>query len=780
MKRFKKRKIKNQNKKKKNERVLPFIKINYDFIFPMGQSFITLKDDKDKAQINYAIRNKLPIFILVRKESHGVYKIGSICEIFQTVYLNNGDMKLIVTGIELGEFKKSIIVDNTNMAEVKSVVLERKNDDAEIEEKTKFLKVQLKNYFEINDSIPLEVREHLINSTEVEDLIDAILSNIKFPFDKKIEISQETILVKKLELTIKYFQAAIEISNLDKTIKNNVQKSITESQKKAFLYRQAQEIDKLLGNENEDINEIQDLIDSKKLPKAVKSKAQKELNRLNKMQPMNPEANVIQIYLETLLELPWNKKSKTNTDIKKAKEILDKQHFGLEKPKELILDFIAITKLKKNLNGHILCFVGPPGTGKTSLARSIAQALNRKYIKISLGGVRDVAEIRGHRKTYIGALPGKIIQAFSKAKTSNPLILLDEIDKTSGDINGDLSSALLEVLDPEQNTNFQDHYLEVPYDLSETFFVATANSLENIPTPLRDRMEIVQIPSYTNLEKIKIAEDFIIPKQLKENGLDKFDINITNEAITEIIENYTMEAGVRKLEQSIRTVIRKITRNLIEEYDKKIPKDFKIKILKSDLEKYLTDKTHKEDSHFLNPSVGMANGLAWTQYGGTMLPVEVSIFEGKEDLILTGNLGNVMKESAKTALSFIKANSKILKINLDKLNNKTIHIHVPEGAIPKDGPSAGITICTALVSAMKNKKMSKPFAMTGEITLTGRILPIGGLKEKSLAAYRNKIKEIIIPTANIEDLEKLPKEIKKSIKFYNFDNINDALKLIFK
>ncbi len=503
---------------------------------------------------------------------------------------------------------------------------------------------------------------------------------------------------------------------------------------------------------------------------------------------MSPESGVLRTYLEWIADLPWSNQSEDNYNIKLAETILDEDHFDMKKPKERVLDFIAVHQLKESMKGPILCFVGPPGTGKTSLGRSVARALNREFIRISLGGVRDEAEIRGHRKTYVGALPGKILQSLKKAGTINPVFLLDEIDKMASDYKGDPSSALLEVLDPEQNSTFVDHYLELPYDLSKVMFITTANSAYSIPHPLRDRMEVIETPGYTDLEKEKIASSFIIPKQVKENGLEWADIKFRKSAILSIIRNYTMESGVRNLEREIAAVVRKVARKAVTEgYSSpekiedrpEIKKNFKITISAKNLHIFLGHEKFNGDLVYNQSSPGLVHGLAWTEMGGRLLPVEVALLKGTGKLILTGSLGDVMKESAQIGLSFIRSYHETFGIDADFQKEMDIHIHVPQGAIPKDGPSAGITLTSAMLSALTDQPIIANTAMTGEITLTGRVLPIGGVKEKVLAAYRNKMTTVLLPLENKKDIEELPVEVKSSITFIFASSVKEALLTLF-
>ena len=536
-----------------------------------------------------------------------------------------------------------------------------------------------------------------------------------------------------------------------------------------------------ISNNPSGAKELERRIKEANPPKEVLAKAESEIKRLSRLQPMSPESGVLRTYLEWIADLPWSKKSTDNKDIDLAAKILDEDHYNMKKAKERILDFIAVRQLKESMKGPILCLVGPPGTGKTSLGRSIARALDREFVRVSLGGVKDEAEIRGHRKTYVGALPGKVIQSMKKAGTVNPVFLLDEIDKMSSDFRGDPSSALLEVLDPQQNNTFVDHYLEMPYDLSKVMFLTTANSLHTIPYPLLDRMEIIEIPGYTDFEKERIASQFIIPRQLEENGLEWADISFQKSAILNIIRKYTMESGVRNLEREIATVIRKIARKAVSGgYSEKSEEAFKVTVTSKSLKKHLGNPRFEDDIVYKKNRKGLVYGLAWTEMGGKILPIEASLLKGTGKLILTGSLGDVMKESAQIALSFIREHFREFNLESDFHEEIDIHIHVPQGAIPKDGPSAGITMTTAMISALTEKIVRPQTAMTGEITLTGRILPIGGVKEKVLAAYRNKMTAVILPEENRKDTEELPSEVLREIDFFYADSIQNAMKNLFE
>jgi ATP-dependent Lon protease len=674
-----------------------------------------------------------------------------------------------------------------------------------------------KVYTTYNKKIPPEVLSSVDRADNPDKLVDVVCAHGSFKIDKKIELLGMINTENRLRELVSTLQSENEILELQQKITGRVKKRIEKGQREYFLQEQMKEINRELGREPEDpsgVKELEDKIRTKGLPEEVLSKVKKELKRLEKLQTFSPEAGILRTYVEWITDLPWNEKTEDSRDIERAAVVLDEDHYDLKKPKERILDFIAVHQLKEKVKGPILCFVGPPGTGKTSLGKSVARCLGRTFVRISLGGVRDEAEIRGHRKTYVGALPGKIIQSMRKAGNRNPVFLLDEVDKMSSDFRGDPASALLEVLDPEQNATFVDHYLEVPYDLSNVMFITTANSLHNIPYALRDRMEVIEIPGYTEYEKLKIAEGFIIPKQLVENGLDWAKINFRRDGIKEIVQNYTMESGVRNLEREIAHVIRKLAREAVrrgyaaplplspapagltqtedlaedasageEEETSAVPlkplKPFSITVNAKSIQQYLGNPKYKRDILYKESRAGLAYGLAWTELGGTILPVEAAVFEGKGDLLLTGSLGDIMKESALTSYSYLKSYAHRFKLTSDFYRGKDIHIHVPAGAIPKDGPSAGVTITAALLSALSGVALNPGFAMTGEITLTGRILPIGGIKEKVLAAHRNHMVHVLLPEENRKDIDEIPKEVITAMDFVFVDTILEALMALF-
>lgn len=718
-----------------------------------------------------------------------VHDAGTLCNILQTVKLSDGSLRLLVEGISRRKIKKTYFKKDylVTLSEAIMDEADADNGDKDITALVQVIKRDFSTYAELVKRIPNELIANIQRTEEAHKLCNLIANVMSLKLEKKQELLSITKTKERLEIMDQTIQSDIEILTLQKRISLKVKAKLDKNQKEYFLQEQLKEINKELGKDGEE-NEFSDLlarIEAKNPPEEVLARAKKEIARLSKLQNLSPEAGVIRTYCEWLADLPWSEKRINTNSLKDAKCMLDEDHYGLKKAKERIVEYIAVHKLNEALKGPILCLVGPPGTGKTSLGRSIARALNRDFVRMSLGGVRDEAEIRGHRKTYVGALPGKILQSMKKAGSINPVFLLDEIDKMSSDFRGDPASALLEVLDPEQNFSFSDHYLELPYNLSGVMFVTTANSIHSIPYPLLDRMEVIEIPGYSEYEKLEIAKHFIVPKQIEENGLAKTGFKIRDDAILEIIRHYTMESGVRSLEREIAKVVRKTAVKALEAGFGKIGTEaqkeintFKRIIGAATLPKLLGKRLHEKDLLFRDNAIGVACGLAWTELGGSVLPVEAACFKGTSELILTGNLGDVMKESARAALTFIRSNSEHYGLSSADFEDRTIHVHVPEGAIPKDGPSAGITLVAAISSAFSGKALVPGWAMTGEITLSGRILPIGGVKEKLLAAHRNAIKKILLPDANKKDLDDIPKEVKQDLSLYFVANINDALKLL--
>ncbi|MBP7791624.1 MAG: endopeptidase La [Candidatus Goldbacteria bacterium] len=772
----------NVNDERKIEKV-PLLALRDLVIFPNMVIPLFVGREKSIKALETAMERDRIIFLVAQKDARtddpkkkDIFEMGTISEILQILKLPDGAIRVLVEGLTRGKIKEYLQEEPFF-----EVSIERINENTvktkEIEALMRMIMDEFQKYVRMNKKIPPET---LMSVSEIDNpgrLADVIAAHIYLKNEEKQNLLEMEDPAKRLQQLSSYLQRENEILDIEKKIQGKVKSQLEKSQREYYLYEQLKAIQKELGKTDSTYNEVEELrekIKKAKMSKDAEDKALKELSRLEKMMPMSAEATVIRTYLDWLIALPWNFKTKEKIEIKNVEKILEEDHFGLEKPKERIIEYLAVKKniKDKKVTDPILCFVGPPGVGKTSLAKSIARAMGRNFVRISLGGVRDEAEIRGHRRTYIGAMPGRIIQSIRKAKSKNPVFLMDEIDKMSSDFRGDPAAALLEVLDPEQNNTFMDHYLDTEFDLSDVMFITTANTLYNIPLPLQDRMEIIEINSYTDFEKLNIAQKFLIPKQLKQHGLTDKDVQINEKAVLSIINNYTKEAGVRNLEREIKTVCRKVAKAKVSETKFK-----KILITEENIDKFLgVPKFLDVPTKDVN-GVGIATGLAWTEFGGDVLIIEVSIFKGKGTLILTGKLGDVMKESGQAALSYIRSKAKKLGIKEDVFSKTDVHVHVPEGAIPKDGPSAGITIATSLISAFTGKPVKKDVAMTGEITLTGRVLPIGGLKEKTLAAHRNGIKEVIIPEFNRKDYTELPDYIKKNLKFYFVKTMDEVIKI---
>ena len=696
-----------------------------------------------------------------------LYTVCTLAKIKQVIKMPNGNVKLNVEAIErmrilaFGEEKDYLSAIAIPYPYVVSL------DDEQTEAYFRTAKNAFYEYSLFDKRITKDMLHTISDLTDPDVFVDNAISVAGLKESDVQAVLEEEYTIERLKKFHYLFTRELEISKIEKKINSSVRKSIDQSQKEYYLREQLKAIHTELGDDDEGNEELIKSIKAKNLPAEIEAKALKEIARLDKINPSSPDYSIILNYLDWLKDLPFNECTKDTESLKKAKEVLDSDHFGLEKVKERIVEYIAVLKLTKQIKGPILCFVGPPGVGKTSVATSIARALNRKFIRMSLGGVKDEAEIRGHRRTYVGAMPGRIIYGMRNVGSANPVFLLDEIDKLSSDIHGDPASALLEVLDPEQNTTFRDRFMEIPYDLSKVMFITTANSIDTIPYPLLDRMEIIELTGYTDEEKLEIAKRYLIPKQLKNNGVSVKKMEITDEAVKEIISGYTMEAGVRNLEREVGRLIRKVACMLAENSRTK-----KQVITDKNLADYLGARKYLKDKALEQDEVGTAVGLAWTSVGGTTLNIEVGLMHGKGEVQLTGKLGDVMKESAKTALSYIRANATKYGIDIKDFDCKDVHLHVPEGATPKDGPSAGITIATALLSAFTGKSVKSSVAMTGEITLRGKVLPIGGLKEKALAAFRQGIRKIIIPKANERDLESIPTEIRAQIEFVLVDKVD--------
>ena len=764
--------------------VLPLLPLRDIVVFPYMVIPLFVGRDKSILALEQAMAEQKCIFLATQRNPNtndpkpsDIFQVGVFANILQILKLTDGTMKALVEGVQRGRILH--YRENQRYFEVE---VERVNEEMEDSPDTKALlrtiAGQFEEYVKLNQKIPLEAISATGNITEPPRYTDTITSYMVFRTEDKQDLLEILDPVERANKLLGFLKSELEVLKIEKRVHGRVKKQMERSQKEFYLNEQIKAIQKELGKRDEfktDLDELAQQVKKAKMPKEINSRAQKELKRLELMQPMSAEATVVRNYLEWLIDLPWEKTTNGNVqDLKKAEKILDEDHYGLGKVKERIVEHLAVMKLVKRIKGPIICLVGPPGVGKTSLGKSIARALDRKFVRISLGGIRDEAEIRGHRRTYIGALPGKLIQGMKKAGTRNPVFMLDEIDKINSDFRGDPASALLESLDPEQNINFNDHYLEVDYDLSEVFFICTANILHTIPQPLLDRMEVIRLPGYTDQEKAAIAEQFLIPKNLKEHGLPPRNISMSSFAIKKIIHEYTREAGVRNLEREIASVCRKLARKIVDS-----GKKIKVTVTPGTLEKYLGVPKFKRPEEERLDQVGIATGLAWTEFGGELLSIEVITTPGKGQLSLTGKLGEVMKESAHAALSFVRSRAGDLGLAVNFYQKLDIHIHIPEGAIPKDGPSAGIAIATALVSVLTENPVCKDVAMTGEVTLSGRVLPVGGLKEKILAAHQGKINKIIIPVDNEKDLSETPQRIKRDLTFHPVKTMEEVIRLSF-
>jgi len=760
--------------------VLPLLPVRDVVIFPYMVLPLAVGRSKSIKALEEAMARDRLIFLVTQKkiqtENPGredVYSVGVVAEILQLLKMPDGTSKILVEGLERAKIVDFIPQEGFDQVKIQRY-LETYVPNQELEAVMRNVITLFEKYVKLNRRIPIETIMSISNIDDPSRLADVIASHIS------IKILQEQLILetwdpkKRLIELSKILTAENDILSIEKKIQVRVRDQIEKTQKEYYLHEQIKAIKKELKETDDyqkEVNELREKIRKSKAPSEVIKQGEKEISRLEKMMPFSPEATVIRTYLDWIIRVPWAIKTKDHLDLKRAEKILDEDHYGLDRAKQRIVEYLAVCKLTKKLKGPIICFVGPPGTGKTSLGRSIARALGRKFIRMSLGGIRDEAEIRGHRRTYIGALPGRIIQSLSKIKSRNPVFLLDEVDKMGQDFRGDPAAALLEVLDPEQNNTFSDHYLEVEFDLSDVMFITTANTLHTVPASLADRMEVIKFPGYTKDEKIKIAQQFLVPKQIRENGLSANKLVISERALNLIIRDYTLEAGVRNLEREIANICRKVAKELASAKSRKV-----IRISAKNLHRYLGIPRYHREKPGQN-EVGVATGLAWTELGGDILSIEVSIMRGKGSLTLTGKLGEVMRESAQAALSYVRSNANKLGLSPDFYKDREIHIHVPEGAIPKDGPSAGITMAVALTSALTGRPVKKDVAMTGEITLRGRILSVGGFKEKMLAAHRSGIKTVIFPQENERNLKEIPKEIKNKLKFVPVKNIDEVLRI---
>ncbi|MCX7797572.1 MAG: endopeptidase La [Melioribacter sp.] len=771
-------------------KVLPVLPLRDTVIFPYMIFPVLVGREQSIRAANYALENSKYIFLAAQKRSNideptqdDIYPEGTVAKIIQILKLPNGLLKILVDGVIQGRIVR--FTERTNFFEAEvEVITPSIEDPRELKALIRQMSNLFREYVKINKALPPEALTAYENIEEPDRKLFYVAANINQSIEVKQKILQKFSLREQLYEVIRILNSEIEILKIEKEIESKVQENIAKTQRKFIIQEQIRILQEELGEEEETSPEfikLKEQIQKAKMPPQVHEKAMEELNKLKKTPPSSPEATVIRNYLDWLIDVPWYKKTKDNLDINNVRKILDEDHYGLEKPKERIVEHIAVLNLVKSMRGQILCFVGPPGVGKTSLGKSIARALGRNFVRISLGGVRDEAEIRGHRRTYIGSMPGKIIQSMKRAKTINPVMLLDEIDKMSMDFRGDPSSAMLEVLDPEQNHTFNDHYLEVDYDLSQVMFITTANVRYNIPLPLQDRMEIIELPGYLEFEKFEIAKRHIIPKQLKAHGLEKFNIDFKDEAINKIINEYTREAGVRNLEREIASVLRKTAKEIVLEQYKNGTKKSKRKFVidEETIEKFLGVPKYRRQKANKELQVGSVTGLAWTSVGGEILQVDATVMPGSEKLTITGQIGDVMKESAMAALSYLRSHAKEFGLPTHFNKGKEIHIHIPEGAIPKDGPSAGITMAMALYSAFSGKPARNDIAMTGEITLRGNVLPIGGLNEKLLAARRNDISIVLIPKENEKDLSEIKPEVKEGLKIIPISTIKEAISYVF-
>ena len=705
-----------------------------------------------------------------------LYRVGTAGVIFRMFRLPDGSLRILVKGLERFRIKEFVSNDPYYVAEIE-ILKETVKKDLELEALAKDIVKVYQELVNLSPYLPEELSAVVMNIEDPARLADFIATNTKMETEQRQEILETLDVKERLKKILAILTKELDVLKLGEELRNKIKNEMEKAQREYLLREQLKAIKKELGEEDEreaEFKELSERIEKAGMPDEVKKVALKELDRMRMMPPQAAEYTVIRTYLDWLIELPWSRETEDNLDIKRAKRILDADHYDLQDVKERILEFLAVRKLKKDSKGPILCFVGPPGVGKTSLGRSIARALGRKFIRISLGGVKDEAEIRGHRRTYVGALPGRIIQSIRRAGSKNPVFMLDEVDKIGMDFRGDPASALLEVLDPEQNNTFMDHYLDVPFDLSRVMFITTANVTHTIPPALLDRMEVISIPGYTVDDKLKIAIKYLLPRQIKENGLSRKDLEITDDAIVHIITRFTREAGVRNLEREIGKIARKVAKRIT--MGDKGP--FCVDV--DDIEKYLGPIRYPKEKRLEKPRIGVATGLAWTPFGGDILFVEATKMKGKRNLILTGQLGDVMQESAQAGLSYIRSNAKKFGIDPNFFDKYDIHIHIPEGAIPKDGPSAGITMCVAMVSVLSEKPVRTDIAMTGEITLRGEVLPVGGIKEKVLAAKMAGIGHVILPEENRKDVKMIPARQRKGMKFHYVENVDQALKLAMK
>ncbi|NNK84958.1 MAG: endopeptidase La [Desulfobacterales bacterium] len=762
--------------------ILPLLPLRDIVVFPFMVAPLFVGRPKSVSALTDAMNKDKSVFLATQKKASvdnpsekDISLTGTLGKVLQLLRLPDGTVKALVEGKSRGHIARFIQKENFFQVEIEPVV-EPEVNTAEGFALSRTVLENFEKYASLNKSISEDLVNNVSAISDLSKLADSIAAHFSFKIEDKQRLLETASPTKRLSLLLNLVKMEIEIFSMDQRIKSRVKEQMEKTQKQYYLNEQMRAIKKEMGGGEDDgrdeLKELEKKIEEKKMSEEANEKAKQEFKKLKQMTPMSAEATVVRNYIEWMISLPWHETSEILNDLDKAENILDEDHYGLKKPKERILEYLAVQLLVKKIRGPILCFVGPPGVGKTSLAKSVARATGRKYVRLSLGGVRDEAEIRGHRRTYIGAMPGKIIQSLKKVGVNNPVFCLDEVDKMSMDFRGDPSAALLEVLDPEQNFSFNDHYLDVDYDLSDILFITTANTLPEIPLPLQDRMEIIRLSGYTDYEKYNIAKGFLVPKQIEANGLTDINVQYNKNAIYSIIHRYTREAGVRNLEREISSICRKIAREVVKNNG-----DKKHKITARSVQKYLGPYRFREGQIEETDQVGIVTGLAWTQVGGELLCIETLIMPGKGKLTVTGKLGDVMKESAQAAVSYVRSRSDNLMIDNKFYRKYDMHIHIPEGAIPKDGPSAGISMCTSIVSALTKRPVHCDLAMTGEITLRGRILPIGGLKEKFLAAHSGGIKKVIIPKENEKDLKDIPKSISKHIEIFPVEHMDEVLTL---
>ncbi len=758
---------------------VPLLALRELVVFPQQVVPLFVGREKSVRAIEESQKEGKPIMLAAQKDARtsnpgpkDIYTVGTLGEVVQLIRLQDGPIKVLVEGKTRARVKRYAQEDDFMLVDVEEIVVPVEVT-TELKALMRSVNVTFENYVKLGKKVNPEM---IMQVNAIEDpsrLADAVVVQLNIKLEDKQDILETIDPQQRLEKILGSMKSEIEILQVEKRIRSRVKKQMEKTQKEYYLNEQMRAIQKELGEKDDFRNEMQELeekLKGKDMPDEARDKTEKEIRKLKMMSPMSAEATVVRNYVDWMLALPWNEVSKDEIDIEKARDVLEEDHYGLEKVKERILEYLAVQKLVGKMKGPILCLVGPPGVGKTSLGKSIAKSTGREFVRVALGGVRDEAEIRGHRRTYIGALPGKIIQSLKKAGTSNPVFLLDEVDKMSTDFRGDPSSALLEVLDPEQNDSFNDHYLDCDYDLSKVMFICTANTLHTIPQPLMDRMELIRLSGYTELEKLAIAKKYLVEKQLTENGLESKNLEVTDAALEEVIRRYTRESGVRNLERNIATLCRKAAVEVVEH-----GKEHKVSIDKPNLTRFLGQPTFRygksEEAH----QIGAVTGLAWTEKGGELLTIETTIVPGKGRLQITGKLGDVMQESAKAALTYVRSRNEMLGLPKYFFDKVDIHVHVPEGAIPKDGPSAGITMATSLVSALTGIPVDKDIAMTGEITLRGNVLPIGGLKEKTLAAHRGGIRRVMFPKENENDIEEIPIAVRQELELIPVAHVDEVL-----